>query len=139
MIVLTNFWVFQKVSYRSNIFLFRLFPYAQKEFGKTSGYLSPLLFYFSMLIWVECYSRLFRYSSLWLPFSIICCKSSTIKILQIRLTTILSDADRSPVISSCLNGTCLVDMKMNLQFWRIASSLYVRNTWKAFCSVFGVL
>lgn len=72
-------------------------------------------------------------------FPCICCKSSTIKILQIRLTTILSDADRSPVISSCLNGACLVDMKMNLQFWRIASSLYVRNTWKAFCSVFGVL
>ena len=141
MIVLTNFWVFQKVSFIDHTSsFFGFFHMPKKKLGRLQAIIFPLCcFIFRCWYGLNVNHVCFDIVLCDFRFPCICCKSSLIKILQIRLTTILSDADRSPVISSCLNGACLVDMKMNLQFWRIASSLYVRNTWKAFCSVFGVL
>ena len=139
MIVLTNFWVFQMCFLSVKHLLFSAFSICSKRSWEDFRLSFPFVFIFRHWyglnvnhVCLDIVLRDFR-------FPCICCKSSTIKILQIRLTTILSHADRSPIISSRLNGACLVNMKVNLQFWRIAPSLYVRNTWKAFCSVFGVL
>ena len=137
MIVLTNFWVFQNVFFidQTSSF-FGFFHIPKKKLERLQAIFPHCCFIFRRWyglnvnhVCLDIVLRDFR-------FPWICCKSSTIKILQIRLTTILSHADRSPVISSCLNGASLVNMKMNLHFWRIAPSFYVRNTWKTFCSAF---